>query len=351
MNTIRRENVMNLKAMLGPIVIVAMVVLFTAQNAPAQVDWMYQGLAVPPGGPGSWDEANRQLGEVVFDGATYHMYMTGGGTHLSWESSWKVGHWTSTSLDGPWTADPNNPVVVPDPGQWDAWTIYNVAVRYDGSGFRMWYGATGSYLGDVYVGLATSPDGSTWTKDGGNPLPGLVPGAPGSWDDGGMSPYTVLFDGSTYGMWTTAVKENASYGTWRIGYAWSTDGINWTKHPDPLLVGTEPWEGDNVYFPVVVPVGDSFAMWYSGLTPGYASIGYAISPDGLSWGKHAANPVLQPESPCDVVDSLAVIFDGDTIRGWTDHCYDTTHVTSPFELLFFDDLETADMTIWGGSAP
>ena len=344
---------MNGNCKLASIVVASIIILGGGQIAVAQVDWTYEDLCVEPGPPGSWDSANHQVGDVIFDGTTYHMYLAGGQTELVWESAWSVGHWTATSLDGPWSKDPDNPVLRPEPGQWDGFTIYNIAVRYDGSGFRMWYGAAaGTWPDPVYVGYATNADGwGDWDKDPGNPLPGVVPGASGEWDDSGMVPSTVLFDGSVYGMWYTAIKDDGGYGDWSIGYASSTDGLSWAKYPDPLLVGTEPWEGDNMYFPEVVPSGGGFAMWYSALIPGHVAVGYAVSPDGLHWGKWSGNPVLSPVSPCNVADSFAVMIDGDTVHGWTDHCYDVTHVTSPFEVVFFDTFETGDTIIWGRVVP
>ena len=347
---------MNVNCKLGPIVVASILALCAGQIAIAQVDWTWGDLCVEPGLPGSWDSANHQLGDIVFDGTTYHMYLVGGQTVWSWESPFAVGHWTSTSLDGPWAEDPaGNPVLEPEPGQWDGFTIYNIAVRYDGASFWMWYGAAaGTWPDPVYVGLATNTDGwGDWDKDPGNPLPGLVPGASGEWDDSGVIPSTVLFVGSVYRMWYTAIKDDGGNGDWSIGYASSTNGLTWTKYPDPLLVGTEPWEGDNLYFPVVIPSGGGFAMWYTALVWGQmVNIGYATSPDGLHWGKWPSNPVLTPTPPCDVADSFAVMIEGDTIHGWTNTCdNDIYHVTSPLEVVFFDTFETGDTIIWSNVVP
>lgn len=343
---------MNSRSKLGPIVVASILALCAGQVAIAQVDWTWGDLCVETGPPGSWDSANHQLGDIVFDGTTYHLYLVGGQTDLAWDSAWAVGHWTSTNINGPWDYDPENPVLETEPGQWDSYTIYNIAVRYDGSGFRMWYGAAASYPGVGSVGYATSTDGSLWTKYPGNPLPGLVPGASGAWDDSGMAPNTVLYDGSIYGMWYTAVKYDGSYGTWRLGYASSDDGITWIKEDDPVLVGTEPWESNYVYYPEVVPSGGGFAMWYSALVPGLtANSGYATSPDGLHWGKWPSNPVLTPTPPCNTAATFAVMIEGDTIHGWTNHCNDIYHVTSPSEVVFFDTFETGDTSIWGTVVP
>jgi predicted GH43/DUF377 family glycosyl hydrolase len=216
----------------------------------------------------------------------------------------------------------------------------------------MWYGATGSYLGEVHVGYAINADGlGDWTKVAG-PLPGLEPGAPGAWDDLGLAPSTVCFDDGAYRMWYTAVKnEVLPWGTWRIGHASSTDGgIGWSKHPDPVLVGSEPWEGNHVYVPKVVPNNQGFAMWYTAATD-EAAIGYAVSPDGLNWGRWPANPVLAPVSPCLEVYSLKVILEGDVAHGWFGRCGDIVYATSPRDVVHFDGFESGDTSVWNATVP
>jgi len=232
---------MRLRTLVAVVFSTAIVVMATAPLALAQVEWSWEAPVVLPGDPGDWDSYRHHVGDIVFDGTIYHMYLTGGETSRPWDSPWAVGHWTWNALTQEWDPDPNNPVLTPEPGQWDGYTIYSVAVLDDGGIFKMWYGAAASYPGAIYVGYATSLDGSLWIKDPANPLPSLAPGVPGEWDDLGWNPGTVLFDDAIYRMWSFARKnEGAAYGTWRIGYATSPDGIVWTKHPEPVLVGSEP---------------------------------------------------------------------------------------------------------------
>jgi hypothetical protein len=266
--------------------------------------------------------------------------------------SWSVGHWTLNPLTQEWEPDQGqgNPVLDPEPGQWDGWGILTVTVLHDGAMFHLWYAAMASYHGSIQVGYASSPDGSVWTKHP-DPLPGLGPGDPGGWDDHGTAPHSVLSNGGSYSMWYTAFS-GGPWGTWRIGYASSTNGIDWDKNPDPVLEGSEPWEGANLYFPAVVPYGSGLAMWYSGANIGQAAaIGYAVSSDGLLWGRWPDNPVLSPTPPCNAVDSSAVILEGGTAHGWVSHCLDIYHVSSPLEVVFFDGFETGDTTIWSAVVP
>jgi hypothetical protein len=333
--------------------VATLVALTMSRVAIAQVDWTWQAMVVPPGEPGDWDSYRHQVGDIVFDGTTYHMYLSGGETFLPWDSPWAVGHWTWNALTQEWDPDPNNPVLTPEPGQWDGYTIYTVAVLDDGGIFKMWYGAAANSPDTLYTGYATSDDGSEWEKYPGNPLPGLEPGVPGEWDDGGWSAGTVLFDGASYHLWSTVTKvEGPVPGTWRIGYATSPDGLVWTKHPEPVLVGSAPWEDNRVYLPEVVPMGGGYAMWYSAVVAGgEAAIGYAVSPDGIHWGRWPGNPVLTPSCPDNVIESLNVIIEGDTIHGWVSNCRDVWNLISQLEVVFFDAFETGDISIWSTVVP
>jgi hypothetical protein len=347
---------MRLRTLVAVVFGTAIVVMATAPLALAQVDWSFEEMEIPPGPPGSWDSNRHQVGDVVFDGTTYHMFLLGGQTWLPWDSPWHVGHWTWNALTQNWDEDTeHNPVLSPEPGQWDAFTIYSVAVIYDSDEerFKMWYGATASSLGSSWAGYAESLDGSVWTKYAGNPLLSLGPGAPGEWDDAGVNPSSVLFDGSEYRVWYHAVKAGGfDWGTWRLGTATSPDGITWTKHPDPVLVGSLPWEDNLLYFPEVIPSGGGYAMWYNGVVWGLESyIGYALSPDGIHWGRWPGNPILSPLPGDIVIEALNVIVEGGTLHGWVNTDNDVWYLTSPLEVVFFDAFETGDTAIWSTVVP
>ena len=150
---------MKLRSMLGPIIVTTVIVFCAVQIAHAQVDWTYDMVVVEPGLPGSWNEGRHMIGEVVFDGSTYHMYLVGGPGNDPINSAWSVGHWTATDIWGPWTPDPCNPVLEPQPGSWDAFSIGSVAVHYDGATFHLWYSAS-VYHEPIEVGYATNTDGA-----------------------------------------------------------------------------------------------------------------------------------------------------------------------------------------------
>ena len=80
-------------------------------------------------------------------------------------------------------------------------------------------------------------------------------------------------------MWYTGYSSSADIA--QIGYATSTDGINWTKDSNnPVLsVGASgSWDSDLVANPAVIKDGSVYKMWYEASDAGkWLRIGYATS--------------------------------------------------------------------------
>lgn len=141
--------------------------------------------------------------------------------------------------------------------------------------------------------LLTSPSLSQtdWTKHG---SPILDVGGPSDWDSHGAGILCVLKEGGTYKAWYVGI-DAADVG--RIGYATSPDGITWVKDVanNPVLDLGSPgsWDDSNVDHASVVKVGSTYHMWFNGEDATSARIGHATSPDGINWTKDAANnPVV-----------------------------------------------------------
>jgi parallel beta-helix repeat protein len=155
----------------------------------------------------------------------------------------------------------------------------------------MWYSR------EENVWLATSSDGLGWTKH--LDAPALSPGPSGAWDDDEVyAPHVVASLTGGYEMWYTA--EGTTTSEPAIGYAWSDDGVEWTKSPDnPVLTGTTgTWEETGVAYPAVIREGaTNYKMWYRGESSGGQAFGQAMSSDGTVWTKHGSNPVLSQGNP------------------------------------------------------
>ncbi|GIK38243.1 MAG: hypothetical protein BroJett011_20760 [Chloroflexota bacterium] len=262
------------------------------------------------GANGSWDDAEVWEPTVLKEGNVYKMWYLGYDGATS-----RIGY--ATSANGlTWTKHPGNPIL--SPGQsWEGSRVIAPSVISDtGAGlYKMWYTGIDS-SGVSRIGYATSPDGVNWTKYSGNPV--LNPGAGGSWEDEDVRSPAVLKVNSVYHMWYAGDDGT----TIRIGHATSSDGLNWTKDPANPVLDVGPsggWDWLDVYGPSVIQVGTNYQLWYSGKTlPEAWQTGYALSPNGSNWTRHA---LVIPKGPTgafddDSADYPTVIADGNTFKIW-----------------------------------
>ena len=209
-----------------------------------------------------------------------------------------------------WTKYYQNPVLTKSDIllDWDYFAAADPCVIKDVDTLKMWYTGSGAILPDttiaVRIGYAYSIDGINWIKYDDNPV--LLP-SPGEWDSLGIETVTVLKDMSMpenerYRMWYTGSGDPID-GLYQIGYAYSSDGIHWTKHPsNPVLTNGDvsSWENGGPEGPTVIKDGDTLKMWYAAIdtipdnqpTDYHINIGYAWSLDGVQWVKYPDNPII-----------------------------------------------------------
>jgi hypothetical protein len=171
---------------------------------------------------GAWD-STLVTGPTVLQGpdGVWRLYYAGYGMS---NGKMRNGIGLLTSRNGvDWIADPNNPLLESQPGAWDD-EILEQAVVYANGQYYLWYsGWRGELKPDtvISIGLATSSDGTHWTRYARNPV--ITPGASGSWNDMGVLAPDVLVqsDGSllmaAYGRSKKDIGKQAGF----IGF-WSS---------------------------------------------------------------------------------------------------------------------------------
>jgi len=275
--------------------------------AGAQTEWVDEPdeLLLGPGGADDWDAGAFYPTAVIEVDGTYHLYYTGHREGAGWLEEIDIGHATST--DGiVWEKDPANPVLTRGAdGEWDDLSLMATTVIHDGSGYRMWYQAEGQTTEGFWVGYATSPDGSVWTKHPDNPI--MAPGPPGTFDAGGVGPQSVVVQDGLHRMWYIASPISPRTLGSTIGYAESDDGLSWTRRPAPVLEPTSGWESHWVRSSSVRFDGAGYQMWYTGASSTRVAIGYAVSSDGIEWTRYLLNPVVAAGS-----EHAYVLFDADS---------------------------------------
>jgi hypothetical protein len=134
---------------------------------------------------------------------------------------------------GKWTVYENNPLLSPEPGNWDGGALGSMTTVLVNDTLRMYYEAWGvrsdnpSDPDDEYsslqIGLATSVDGINWIKDLASPV--IPKGSPGEWDHMGTWDPFVIYEDGIYKMWYGGgISRTCDW-----GYAESKDGISFEK--------------------------------------------------------------------------------------------------------------------------
>jgi serine/threonine protein kinase len=215
---------------------------------------------------------------IVQDNSVYHMIFSlekpGEPTaqaKIGYASSTDGIHWQIPAYN-PVTLDPEN---IASPGP----------IIYRNQKFHMWY----TRGGEIYYAAADAGAFILNLKKVGN-TPVLKRGNPGQWDEDAVEPGTVIFDtaDSCFKMWYTGKSNNSN----KIGYATSTDGIQWVKYSHNPVYDDEL--ADREMYPAVVKDQEGFKMYYTAASQesDYFPIRLATSIDGITWRKYSNLPIL-----------------------------------------------------------
>lgn len=257
--------------------------------------------------------------------------------------------WLATTQD--WRRDTDGPVIaLGSEGEFDDTHIFAPAVIHEDGDYRLWYcGSTGRVAERVFqLGLYNSDDGRIFQRHSPDPVysfgdgrhsvltPTLLRRPDGSVmrEDGRLRMWfsatdfaggsglhtlhethshdgiewdapsaallshvyapTIIREDNGYRMWYT----NVGLDPWVISHASSADGRDWTVTEAPVLVVDQVWEQQRLFYPTVLQIDGVYLMWYGSYWSAEANktaLGFAVSADGLTWHKHPANPVFQPD--------------------------------------------------------
>ncbi|MBK8488720.1 MAG: T9SS type A sorting domain-containing protein [Chitinophagales bacterium] len=248
---------------------------------------------------------------VIHDNDTLKMWYSGVGWLTATDDCPHVRMGYAWSVDGIiWNEFAGNPVldISADTSQFDSDGIETPTVIKDISApvnerYKLWYAgrkASCQPINDHQIGYAYSADGISWTKYNDNPV--LSPGSDVDWYNTFISGPSVILEEGIYKMWFTApdliFNSQPTDGKGNIGYATSLDGIHWEVFPSSVLIAgaQDNWDSASIAEPIVIKVGSKYYMFYSALNQWAIEnfqIGFAESTDGINWTKSTENPVLQ----------------------------------------------------------
>lgn len=195
---------------------------------------------------------------------------------------------------------------------WKGLATADAFVMNDNDTLKMWYSGSGwlNAADDcprVRIGYAWSLDGINWNEYVGNPVLG-VNADTSKFDADGIETPTVIKDitappNQRYKLWYAGRKARCQpINDHKLGYAFSPDGINWTKYTgNPVLIpgNSSSWFNTFISGQSVILESGIYKMWFTAPdlvingqpTDGKGNIGYATSVDGINWTVYPS-PVL-----------------------------------------------------------
>jgi len=254
---------------------------------------------IPVGGPGEWDAAMREIGNVLLDLAEtdpakrYKAFYSGyvppyrenqvyvGYAYSSDGLNWtKCGKIVERALEDPYVVR-------------DGEVYYLFAEDKEDVPFRN-------------IRRYHSTDCIDWIDDGDvfDVQPG---GYPPGWESGDVSSPVVWIEN---GLWYLLYEGRGRKNLGMIGLANSPDGLNWTRvSSSPVFAWGEgsAWDNKAVVPDDIVKINDRYYMSYHGYGPlGRWDSGIASSTDLLEWTRGAHNPIS-------VADTVMMLSAGDSI--------------------------------------
>ena len=152
------------------------------------------------------------------------------------------------------------PCVIVEDGIWKMWYWSCLRWSYDADEIRY----------NNVIRYAESADGINWYSD-----LNICISPEGPIDYAIGRPW-VIKDGDLYKMWySIRSKAQVSY---RLGYAESPDGVQWTRKDDEvgITVSETGWDSEMICFSSVVDAGGKRYMFYNGNNHGEGGFGYAV---------------------------------------------------------------------------
>lgn len=184
----------------------------------------------------------------------------------------------ASSVDGGETFAKETTAPIMSPSEVDPCLVTAPYVLREGDRWRMWYVSGVDWTVEPYglqshyhVKYAESADGVHWRRDGRICIDFAGP------EETNIARLWVVRDGGRYRGWYSF---NAGRRGYRIGYAESPDGLEWTRLDGQAGISLSPsgWDSQAMAYPAVVRHRDRWFMFYNGNSFGRDGIGLAIAP-------------------------------------------------------------------------
>lgn len=230
------------------------------------------------GGVGEFDEFGSMPNSIIKHDEEYYLYYCGWSRNVSTPYSWEIG-----LAKGPdakrFQKAGKGPVIGPalnEPYLHACPIVYKFADHWHMfylSGIK-WIPYAGKMESQYLLMHATSTDGVNWIRNGKSIIPAKV-------ENESQTSAAIIFLDSKYHMffcyrYGTDFRKAKDRG-YRIGYASSTDLVNWTRDDEQagIDVSESGWDSEMIAYPHIARINDKYFMFYCGNNFGREGFGYA----------------------------------------------------------------------------
>jgi hypothetical protein len=246
------------------------------KNDPSKVIRIHDRPILEFGPPGTFDEHGTMVADVIKHDGKYYMY------YMGWQRSDTVPYMNRLGLamsdDGEsFTKVSDGPVI--GINRFLPLGIGNVSVLVEDGVFHMWYTHYRPWL-KTAMGYRPNYDiRYAWSSNGLDWQFGNQCIAPANDNEALATPCVRKVDGK-YHMWYSyrpGIDEAGKSGPYRIGYAHSDDGRNWTRADNEMTMGVSAtgWDSEMICYPDVLQTEHGTIMFYCGNNYGRDGFGYA----------------------------------------------------------------------------
>jgi hypothetical protein len=154
-------------------------------------------------------------------------------------------------------------------------------IRKSEKEWMMWYqggekwNSDNGHMESVYVTkFATSENGIDWVRSGNQIIPSNVE------EECQTSASVISYEGlfHMFFSYRHGINFRNKNNGYRIGYAYSEDGINWIRDDSRagIQVSSDGWDSEMICYPHVLTIKDDIIMFYCGNYFGKYGFGYAV---------------------------------------------------------------------------
>ncbi|RUM94217.1 MAG: hypothetical protein DSZ28_04310 [Thiothrix sp.] len=247
---------------------------------PTKILYTHEHPILPLGKPGTFDDCGVMPSWIVNQKGKKYLYYIGWTVRNTIPYHNSIGLAVSTDGGQSFSKYAEGPIFSPTPTE--PYFTGTSCVLIDKGVWKNWYLSctqwkkhSGKYEPYYHIKYAESDDGIHWRREGRVAIDYKTA------DEGGIVKSSVIIEDNLYKMWYAYRKGNHyrqdKSRSYRIGYAESTNGVEWQRMDKQVKLGlsTSGWDSEMLAYPHVIDHGGQRYLFYNGNGFGQSGFGYA----------------------------------------------------------------------------